>query len=250
MIDDILRKIGLTDYESKVYLALLDLGKATSGDILNKAELRTGKIYEILNSLKNKGLVSEIVESGVKKFFPADPKRIHDYLNEKKAEIERQEKDFDKILPDLLNKINSKKQEIHLDVFYGIKGLKTAYLKELEYHKKGQILYVIGVMEQEYYHKGIYDFFVYNLYPKRDKAGIKTKKIYSKTTKKQNRNFEKNSEIRYINYSSPVSILVIDKLTIIGIHSKEILISITIESKEVADSFIQQFNLMWKIASN
>lgn len=51
MIEQILLDIGLTNYESRVYLALLDLGKSTSGEILKKAELRTGKIYEILDSL-------------------------------------------------------------------------------------------------------------------------------------------------------------------------------------------------------
>ena len=53
MIDDVLRKIGLTEYETKVYIALLDLGKATSGEILQKSNLNTGKIYDILGSLKN-----------------------------------------------------------------------------------------------------------------------------------------------------------------------------------------------------
>mgnify|MGYP001584581154 FL=1 len=47
-LENLLKEIGLTAYESKVYLALLDIGKATSGEILKKAELRTGKIYEIL----------------------------------------------------------------------------------------------------------------------------------------------------------------------------------------------------------
>ena len=111
MIKSILKEIGLTEYEARIYLALLELGKATSGEILNKAELRTGKIYEILNSLKNKGLVSEIIESGVKKFSPADPNRVHNYLEEKKQQIIKQEEDFEKILPDLLSKINSKKQK-------------------------------------------------------------------------------------------------------------------------------------------
>lgn len=247
MINDVLKKIGLTEYETKVYIALLELGKATSGEILQTANLNTGKIYEILNSLKNKGFISEVLEAGVRRFSPADPKRIHDYLDEKKEEIKEQEKDLNKILPKLLNKINSKKGETKIEIFYGFKGLKTAYKKEFNYYKRGETLYVVGVMNEEYYAKGHYDFFINNLYRKRDKAGIKTKKIFSTTTRKENIPFEKKSNIRYIDYSSPVSILVLRELTIIGIHSKESIITITIESKEVADSFIQQFELMWKI---
>ena len=155
MIETILKEIGLTDYETKIYLALLDLGKATSGEILNKAELRTGKIYEILNSLKNKGLVSEISESGVKKFSPADPKRVHDYLEDKKQQIEKQEKDFDKIIPDLMKKINSKKQEVKVEIFYGIKGMKTAMAKEIGYAKKAGFTNIVGVGGRQKYSKEI-----------------------------------------------------------------------------------------------
>ena len=107
MIEEVLRKIGLTEYETKIYIALLDLGKATSGEILQKANLNTGKIYDILGSLKNKGFISEIIESGVRKFSPANPQQIFNYLDEKKEDIQKQEQTLNKIIPDILKKINT-----------------------------------------------------------------------------------------------------------------------------------------------
>jgi sugar-specific transcriptional regulator TrmB len=248
MIESILREIGLTEYETKIYLALLDLGKATSGEILNKAGLRTGKVYEILNSLKTKGLVSEIKESNVKKFLASDPKRVYDYLEEKKKTIEKQEKDFEKIIPELMKKINSTKSEVNVEVFYGVNGMKTAYMKEFEHDKKGGTVYVMGVRGEEFYSKGYYDFFINNIYPRRIKSGVNIKKIYSEDARKYRDMYEKEADMRFIPYESPVTILVTGTLTIIGIQSKEINITITIESKEVADSFIQQFNILWKQA--
>lgn len=248
MINDILKRIGLTDYETKVYLALLELGKSTSGEILNKAELRTGKIYEILGSLKSKGLVSELTESGVKKFFPTDPKQIQNYLKDKKKEINNQEKDFEKILPELLKKVNSKKGEVHIEIFYGIRGLKSAYFKEFDYYKKHRIIRIMGVKSSQSYSKEHYNFFTNIIYPKRISSKISIKKIYSNEARKDDLSNEDTSNIRFVQYTSPITFVVIDKLTIIGIKSKDTIISMAIESEEVANSFIEQFELLWKIA--
>ena len=249
MIESILKEIGLTDYETKVYLALLELGKSSSGEILKKAELRTGKIYEILNSLKNKGLVSEITESGVKKFSPADPKRVHDYLEEKKKTIEKQEKDFELIVPVLMKKINSIKQEVNVEVFYGMKGLKTALQKEIDYAKKSGFTYIVGVGGRQKYDKQIYDFFVLNHQPKRVQAKIKIKKIIGEDARKARKeDQEPDAEIKYLEFVSPVTYNITNGLVIISIFMKDSPLIITLESKDVADSFKQQFELMWKIA--
>ena len=84
MIENVLQNLGLTQNEIKVYLALISLGESKSGEILKKSGLNSGKIYEILNSLQKKGFVSQISKGGVKYFSPADPKRVLDYLKEKR----------------------------------------------------------------------------------------------------------------------------------------------------------------------
>ena len=159
MIEEVLRKIGLTEYETKIYIALLDLGKATSGEILQKANLNTGKIYDILGSLKNKGFISEIIESGVRKFSPANPQQIFNYLDEKKEDIQKQEQTLNKIIPDILKKINSTKESQKVEVFYGFNGLKTAHQKEIDKYSSKETLRVLGIMGREKYPKLIYNFY-------------------------------------------------------------------------------------------
>ena len=61
METNILESIGLTHNESIVYLSLLKRGTSKSGDILNASGINSGKIYEILESLKRKGLASESI---------------------------------------------------------------------------------------------------------------------------------------------------------------------------------------------
>ena len=247
MISEVLRKIGLTDYETKIYIALLELGKATSGEILQTANLNTGKIYEILNSLKTKGFIGEITESGIKKFSPANPKRIYDYLNEKKQEIKEQEKDLAEIVPKLIKKINTNKEPQKVEVFYGFKGLKTAHQKETDRYSPEETVRVLGVMEKGKYSKKNYEFYGHNIYPKRIKSGIEIKKVLDEGARKDRKDHEKKAKIKYFPYVSPVAIITVKDLTIIVIMSETPII-ITIESKEVANSFVQQFELIWKIA--
>lgn len=246
-IQNVLRTIGLTEYESKVYLALVDLGKARSGEILETSRLNTGKIYDILGSLKNKGFISEVIESGVRKFFPADPKQIVAYLENKKVEIQKQEDVLEKIIPDLMKKINSTSEPQKVEVFYGIKGLKTAHRKEIERYLPNETIRILGIMGRDQYPKSIYNHFINNIYPHRINSKIKIKKILDLTAKKYKKDHEKKAQIKYFPYVSPVGIITIGNLTIIDIASNNP-ITITIESNEVANSFIQQFELLWKLA--
>lgn len=247
MIEGVLRKIGLTDYETKIYLALLELRKATSGEILQKANLNTGKIYEILNSLKNKGFISEIIESGVKKFSPADPKRIYDYLNEKKEDIKKQEETLGNIVPELIKKISMVKEQQKVEVFYGFRGLKTAHQKEIDRYSSKETLRVLGIMGRDKYPSSIYNFYIFSLYPKRKSSKVKIKKILDDEARGFRKDHEKEAQIKFFPYVSPVAIVTIGNLTIIDIATENPII-ITIESIEVAESFIQQFELLWKLA--
>jgi len=97
-----LEKIGLTKSEIRVYLALLKLGQTTAGPIVDEAKVTRSKIYDILERLKNKGLVSYITKESTKYFSAADPKSLLDYLEEKEKEIQDDKESVKEILPELL----------------------------------------------------------------------------------------------------------------------------------------------------
>lgn len=58
MNTQILEDIGLTNAEIKVYLALLELGTATAGPILEKSHLQNSVVHMTLNKLIEKGFVT------------------------------------------------------------------------------------------------------------------------------------------------------------------------------------------------
>ena len=68
----VLREIGLNAYEIDAYVALLESGQMTAIEISKKAKLPYSKIYEVLNSLKDKKWVKS-VETRPTKYYPTPP---------------------------------------------------------------------------------------------------------------------------------------------------------------------------------
>ncbi len=243
-MENLLQDIGLTQYESKVYIALLDLGEASSGEILDKAEIHTGKIYQIVESLKNKGFAGEVKKNGVRKFFATDPQRIQQFLDAKIGTIREQQTQFTQLLPNILAKIGTNKTKTHIEIFTGWNGLKHAFEKESSRYTDNSELCISGILPYEYHNKKIVDYFKYNVFTKRNDAKIIIRKIVHNES---NNPIEKNVTVKKVNYNSILTFNVIKDLTIISIWLDEP-IFITIESTEVAKGFQENFELLWRIA--
>lgn len=67
-----MENLGLTSYEIRIYLSLLDSGGMTASDISKKSGVPYSKIYEVLNSLEGKEWL-ESDSSRPQKFFPKSP---------------------------------------------------------------------------------------------------------------------------------------------------------------------------------
>lgn len=53
-----LRRLGLNEYEARAYFALSSAGKSTAGELSERAELPRPRIYDVLDSLLNKGFAA------------------------------------------------------------------------------------------------------------------------------------------------------------------------------------------------
>lgn len=78
-----LRDLGLTEYQARVYLTLLDLGAATASQIPSLSRVPRTRIYVTMAQLHEKGLVNIIPESPLK----YEPVPISEYLNRKVGEF-------------------------------------------------------------------------------------------------------------------------------------------------------------------
>ena len=66
MIENTLKSVGFTSAEIKVFMALLELGSSTVTQIVEKSGTTSSKIYELLDKLIRKGLVSQVIKAGRK----------------------------------------------------------------------------------------------------------------------------------------------------------------------------------------
>jgi len=118
-----LRKLGLKDKEVKIYLAGLELGPSPVQDIAKKAGVVRPTTYEIIKSLKIKGLFAE-TKKGVRRLFVAQsPEKILELLRMQKRELEEKEREFIRIIAALESKYYSGERG-GISVFHGEEGIK------------------------------------------------------------------------------------------------------------------------------
>ena len=67
-----LERLGLTEYEIKAYITLLEYGEQTASEVSRKSGVPYSKIYEVLNSLEEKGWVASD-RSRPSRFYPKHP---------------------------------------------------------------------------------------------------------------------------------------------------------------------------------
>jgi sugar-specific transcriptional regulator TrmB len=87
-----LQDLGLTEYQSRVYLTLLDLGAATASQIPTLSRVPRTRIYITMAQLHEKGLVNIIPEKPLK----YEPVPIAEYLTKKAVELRQGAKDIEK----------------------------------------------------------------------------------------------------------------------------------------------------------
>ncbi|MBN1385992.1 helix-turn-helix domain-containing protein [Candidatus Woesearchaeota archaeon] len=93
--------IGLTNGEARIYLALLELGPTTTGPIIDRAGISSSKVYEILERLMRKDLVSEFTKRRTRYFQASDPRNLFSLLKAQKLELETRERQLKRIIPKL-----------------------------------------------------------------------------------------------------------------------------------------------------
>jgi len=244
----LIEKVGLTKGESKVYVALLEIGQSSITEIVKGSGVSTSKSYDILHRLEEKGLVSHVIIGGVKYFKAANPERLKEILEEKHKDVENTILRIDKLIPELVAKQKLKEGDEEAEIFVGVKGLISVFNEETEWMKKTKgISYVIGATKGGGAGKQIDDFFNL-LQAKRDRLKLRTRLVFNDNMRGKFQYLEKSKycEIRYIEVGSEMtSINIFNDKTVIAIYSKRPFLFV-IKSKDVAEDFREYFNILWR----
>lgn len=246
---DSLKEIGLTEAESKVYLALLKLGLSSKGALIKEAKVAPSKIYHLLDKLCDKGLVSIITKDNIRHYSPAPVHRIKDYLEAKKKRIEEQEKSLHQVLRKFEELSQAKARETKAEIFFGWTGMETAYSTMVSSLKKGQEIFILGASSGTNPER-TKDFYIkYSL--RTLEVGAKTKLIFDENSREYVKAAEEETGIiytkRFLQKTAPVEVAITSNLTGIVILKEEPIV-ILIQDKETAEGFITYFKELWKIA--
>lgn len=101
-----LREIGLTEYELRVYLSLIERGVMTANELSQHSGVPYSKIYEVLNSLERKGWI-EAEHGRPSKYYPKAPIEA---LEATKIQIEDRIKTWEKKVAEELQPIYEKRE--------------------------------------------------------------------------------------------------------------------------------------------
>jgi HTH-type transcriptional regulator, sugar sensing transcriptional regulator len=243
-----LEQLGLTSGEARVYLALLKLKSSTVGPIVKNSNVANSKIYEVLERLIEKGLVSFTIKERTKYFQALPPKRLEDFLKNKEKEIEDSKSILSSIMPQLEN-LSNKNTEESVQIFKGKNGILTAYEILLDSLKEKEgIKYFFSNNKEDT--KALADFYItYPQFQSKIKNYYKTKKITWKGIGKEEGSIDPKLKFMKVKITKlPVpGNFDITKNYVLIISWKESPLAILIRSEEIAKYLLDYFDTIWKM---
>jgi len=102
----VLRELGLTDYETRAYLALLERGVLTASQVSENAGVPYSKVYETLTSLERKGWI-ETDQGRPGRYYPKAPSEA---LATAKMQMEEKLKTWEKTISSELQPFYEKRE--------------------------------------------------------------------------------------------------------------------------------------------
>jgi len=240
---NLLEKFGLTDKESAVYVALLELGQAEVSAIAMQARIKRPTAYFVLRDLESKGFVSSIISGKTKKFVAEDPKKLLALEKSKLADLET-------ALPGLLGLTIKNQYKPGVRFFSGKEGVKAVYEETLLQPSGSEMLSIGNAQAIEESIPGFPNWYI----KRRVAGGLKMRAITPNTPAMAMVKERDAHELRHTRLLDPTQFTVGVEINIYGNKVAAVsvveneLVGIIIESQVLAQAQKQIFEIMWNAA--
>lgn len=234
-----LEEFGLENREAKVYVKLLELGEAGASELSKKVNILRPTVYDILDNMIKKGVVSYSISAGRKVFSAVDPLILEQIVEGKKKLISQ-------FLPELREIAKSSTVKPFVETYIGSKGVKTIYDDML---KEGKEVY--HLFNYREYSKTFKLFFIQNFIKRRVEKGIRFKGIVSHIEDPEvaKSNAEQLRELRTLDSLSDFEATLFIYGDKCGFMTyTETPMGVLIENKIIASSLRVLFECLWKQA--
>lgn len=234
-----LMKYGLSAKEADVYLACIKSGDVSANRISELSGIRRSTVYEVIESLKKKGLVKSFSKDKKLYFSAVEPTALIDLLKDKERLIQS-------ILPDIERIRSQIIEKPRIELFEGTIGIKNA-LKEM-LKQKEILVYGASIVGDR-----VLGAYTANFAMKRAEKGIMMKAIIEKTIPKHmmERDVAKFTQIKTLDFlkeHNSAYFIYDNKLILVTLGEE--LIAIKITSPLLVKSQKEIFNFLWKIAKS
>ncbi|MBI2079765.1 helix-turn-helix domain-containing protein [Candidatus Micrarchaeota archaeon] len=243
---EIWRKIGFSDGEGKVYEAILKLETPTLQKIHEATGIERRNVYDIINKLISKGLVTYVTENKKKVYHITHPNKILTYLEDRKQEIEISKKEFETTLPDLIRAYETNKEDVSIQIYRGLEGMKALYEDFLNYQDN----YFIGANFA--IKKYLANFWIKWNSRREEKEVFWHDILSQKTYDQQLPNYYKTEKMKHYEYKilpkefgSPHFIVIYGN-KVGNLMWESPFIAFTVENSLIAKNYMDYFNFLWK----
>jgi sugar-specific transcriptional regulator TrmB len=234
-----LSNVGVNEKEARVYIALLQLGKASAYSISERSGLKKPTTYVILEDLIKKGLVLKVPRIKKQQFIARPPQEFF-------AAAEERLKQAKKALPELIIMAEDNKTNVRTLYFEGINGIKDAlYYKSKEMNGKEVVGFFATTEDASPELMKLFDPWSKDM----RNAGINIRVITpehettSQYLNSDNQHGHLVKTIPYSMYSSKTSLEASENFVRIVLFKP--LQAVIIESPELANSIRQVFDIVW-----
>ncbi len=236
-----LENIGFSGKKARIYLALLELGRASVIEIAKKAELKRTTVYNLLPEMIHDGLIKTGVKKKRKFYFVEDVRRLVRRAEEQQQKIRC-------LLPELKAIHNVLPQKPRITYYEGVGGMKELYQDTLDSTPSGgTILSYTGLTD--FYRLMPYEYYRWYV-EERVKRKIRLRAIaYDSQTARdwQKKSKEDLREVKIITsknfmFNADTEIYA-NKVALISY--RENFLGVVIESKEINEMQKSAFEVMW-----
>ncbi len=127
-MEEELQKLGLTEHESKVYLAALSLGPSSALQLADHTGIKRPTVYLAAKNLTKQGLMHQTL--GKKSLFVAEKPQKLEKLNKRlRRQVIDAEILLENILPGLIKLPKQYNEEPKVNFYSGMEGLKNVALE-------------------------------------------------------------------------------------------------------------------------
>ena len=124
-LESLLKQVGLSDKEAQLYVYLLETGPSSVRSLASTSGINRGTVYDVLKSLKKRGLLSYYHKSTHQYFVAENPEKLVDFIEQETIALNRAKKDLKDLIPDLRSMGRFSSEKPAVKYYEGTVGVKT-----------------------------------------------------------------------------------------------------------------------------